>query len=207
MMETNRDPSIRNDPKAVEIDKYLRSKLKSHRYEHVLSVRDTAINLAKSYDADLQKVNLAALLHDCAKWMSVSELHEAVADYQLELDEIEQANSSLLHAIVGAELAVKLFGISDPEILSAIRIHTAGSGRMTLIDKILYVADFAEPTREYQNIDLVRTLAYQDLDAAVFEVAKYKIAHLLDKGVLIHPDTINAYNSAMQKMTKSSQAL
>ena len=202
-METNHDPSIKNDPKAVEIDKYLRSKLKPRRYEHVLSVRDTAINLARSYDADLRKVNLAALLHDCAKWMSVSELYETVADYQLELDEIEQVNPSLLHAIVGAELAMRLFGISDPEILSAIRAHTAGNGRMTLIDKILYVADFAEPTREYPNVDLVRTLAYQDLDAAVFEVAKYKIAHLLNKGVFIHSDTINTYNSVLQKMKES----
>ena len=203
LMEMNHNLSIKNDPKAVEIENYLKSKLKRRRYEHVLSVRDTAIDLAISYDADLRKVNLAALLHDCAKWMSVSELYEAVADYQLKLGEIEQSNPSLLHAIVGAELAMELFGVSDPEIRSAIRIHTTGNSRMTLIDKILYIADFAEPTRKCQNIDSVRTLAYQDLDAAVFEVARYKIAHLLDKGVVIHPDTIAAYNNALQKIRES----
>jgi predicted HD superfamily hydrolase involved in NAD metabolism len=189
-----------NIQKADEIQTYLKSKLTSERYEHVISVRDTAVELAKHYGADPQKVNLAALLHDCAKWMSTSELYEAIKAYGIKLDNIERRNPSLLHSLVGAELAIALFDVDDPEILSAIRVHTTGSGDMTLIDKILYVADFAEPKRTHEGVAQVQELAYHDLDRAVFEVARYKIEYLLEKGVVIHPDTIDAYNTALQEI-------
>ena len=190
------------EPKAVEIEKYLKSKLTPERYTHVLSVRELALDLAKRYGADLRKVNLAVLLHDCAKWMRTSEQYEAAANHEIQLDEIERHNPSLLHAPVGAEFAVSHFDVDNPEILNAIRVHTTGSGKMTLIDKILYVADFAEPKRHHAEAHSVRELAYQDLDKAVFETSRYKIEYLLAKGVLIHPHTIDAYNSALQEISE-----
>ena len=190
------------EPKAVEIEKYLKSKLTPERYTHVLSVRELALDLAKRYGADLRKVNLAVLLHDCAKWMRTSEQYEAAANHEIQLDEIERRNPSLLHALIGAEFAVSHFDVDNPEILNAIRVHTTGSGKMTLIDKILYVADFAEPKRHHAEAHSVRELAYQDLDEAVFETSRYKIEYLLVKGVLIHPHTIDAYNSALQEISE-----
>ena len=189
------------EAKAVEIEKYIKSKLTPERYTHVLSVRDLALDLAKRYGADLRKVNLAVLLHDCAKWMRTSEQYEAAASHEIQLDEVERHNPSLLHALIGVEFAVSQFGVDNPEILNAIRIHTTGSGKMTLIDKILYVADFAEPKRDHPEAHSVRELAYQDLNKAVFEVSRYKIEHLLAKGVLIHPYTIDAYNSALREIS------
>ena len=191
------------ETKAVEIEKYIKSKLTPERYTHVLSVRELALDLAKKYGADLRKVNLAVLLHDCAKWMQTSEQYEAAAKHEIQLDEIERHNPSLVHAPVGAMLAVSHFDVDNPEILNAIRIHTTGSGKMTLIDKVLYVADFAEPKRNHAEAHSVRELAYQDLNKAVFEVSRYKIEHLLAKGVLIHPYTIDAYNSALQEIGES----
>lgn len=193
------------EPKAAEIEKYLKSKLTPARYMHVLSVRELALDLAKKYGADLREVNLAVLLHDCAKWMRTSEQYEAAASYEIQLDEIERHNPSLVHAPVGAMLAVSHFNVDNPEILNAIRIHTTGSGEMTLIDKILYVADFAEPKRNHAEAHSVRKLAYQDLDKAVFEVSRYKIEHLLAKGVLIHPHTIDAYNSALWEISRPTR--
>ena len=190
------------ETKAVEIEKYIKSKLTPERYTHVLSVRELALDLAKRYGADLRKVNLAVLLHDCAKWMRTSKQYEAVASYKIQLDEVERHNPSLLHALIGVEFAVSHFDVDNPEILNAIRIHTTGSGKMTLIDKILYVADFAEPTRNHAEAHAVRELAYQDLNKAVFEVSRYKIEHLLAKGVLIHPHTIDAYNSALREISE-----
>jgi predicted HD superfamily hydrolase involved in NAD metabolism len=189
--------------KTIEIERYLKEKLKRKRYEHVLSVREMAIDLARRHKAELHKVNLAALLHDCAKWMSTRELYEATANYGIQLDEVERVNPSLLHAIIGAEFAVERFSVSQPEILNAIRAHTTGNGAMTLTDKILYVADFAEPKRTHEEADLVRKLAYENLNRAVFEVSRYKIEHLLTKGVVIHPNTINAYNSALREISES----
>ena len=191
------------ETKAAEIEKYIKTKLTPERYTHVLSVRDLALDLAKKYEADLRQVNLAVLLHDCAKWMRTSEQYEAAANHGIQLDEIERHNPSLVHAPVGAMLAVSHFDVDTPEILDAIRVHTTGSGKMTLIDKILYVADFAEPKRNHAEAHAVRELAYQDLNKAVFEVSRYKIEHLLAKGVLIHPYTIDAYNSALQEIGKS----
>ena len=193
------------EPKAVEIEKYLKSKLTPERYTHVLSVRELALDLAKKYGADLRQVNLAVLLHDCAKWMRTSEQYETAANHGIQLDEIELHNPSLLHALIGVEFAVSHFDVDNPEILNAIRIHTTGSGKMTLIDKILYVADFAEPKRNHVEAHSVRELAYQDLNKAVFEVSRYKIEHLLAKGVLIHPHTIDAYNSALQEISKPAR--
>ena len=193
------------EPKAVEIEKYLKSKLTPERYTHVLSVRELALDLAKKYGADLRQVNLAVLLHDCAKWMRTSKQYETAANHGIQLDEIELHNPSLLHALIGVEFAVSHFDVDNPEILNAIRIHTTGSGKMTLIDKILYVADFAEPKRNHVEAHSVRELAYQDLNKAVFEVSRYKIEHLLAKGVLIHPYTIDAYNSALQEISKPAR--
>ena len=186
-------------PKTVEIEQYLKEKLKPRRFAHVLSVRDTAVDLARRHAADPQKLNFAALLHDCAKWMSPEELIEAAMRYGIQLDGIERANPSVLHARIGAELAIGDFDISHPDILSAVRVHTTGNGAMTLIDKILYVADFAEPKRTYREAALVLKLAYQDLNRAVLEVSRYKIERLLIKGAAIHPNTINAYNRALRE--------
>lgn len=206
-MKKNKDDiekaALLAEPKTVEIEKYLKSKLTPERYTHVLSVRELALDLAEKYGADLRKVNLAALLHDCAKWMKNSEQYEAAASREIQLDEVERQSPSLLHALVGVEFAISRFDVEDPEILNAIRIHTTGSGKMTLIDKILYVADFAEPKRDHVQAHAARTLACRDLDKAVFEVSRYKIEHLLAKGVLIHPSTIDAYNSALQEIGES----
>ena len=193
------------ETKAVEIEKYLKSKLTPERYTHVLSVRGLALDLAKKYGADLRKVNLAVLLHDCAKWMSTSKLYEAAANHRIQLDDIERHNPSLVHAPIGAMLAVSHFDVDNPEILNAIRIHTTGSGKMTLIDKILYVADFAEPKRNHMEAHSARELAYQDLNKAVFEVSRYKIEHLLAKGVLIHPHTIDAYNRTLREISRPTR--
>lgn len=191
-------------PKSVQIDAYLEAKLEDKHYRHVLSVRDMAVELAVKYGADPQKTNLAALLHDCARWMDTRQLFEAIADYQIQLDEIERINASLLHALVGAELALEIFSVGDEEILGAVRSHTKGSRSMTLVDKVLFVADFSEPNRTYPEAETVRKIAKQDLNQAVFQVAKFKINDLLDRGKVIHPDTIAVYNGVLREIKNSS---
>ena len=201
---TNRRVDLTKSTPAGEIEQYIRSKLNPTRYAHVLSVRDLAVDLAEKYGADVHSVNLAALLHDCAKWMRPAELYEAAGGYGIQLDEIESRNASLLHAIIGAEIAIFRFAIDDAEILDGVRTHTTGRAKMTLMEKILYVADFAEPRRTHEGVDRVRALAYQDLDRAAFEVSRYKIEHLLKKGAPIHPNTIDAYNSALRRLSRNA---
>ena len=188
---------LRDHPKSIEIERYLFEKLTPERFEHVLSVQQTAVALARCHNADLWKTNLAALLHDIAKWMSDEELYTAASQYGIELDPIEKNMPALLHAIVGVKFAIDLFEVTDLEILEAIRKHTTGSASMGLIAKLIYVADFVEPTRDYKEAEYVREIAQMELDLAVHNVARYKINFLLEKGCIIHPNTIHTYNRTL----------
>ncbi len=194
---------LRDHPKSKEILRYLSEKLAPERYDHVLSVQDTAVVLAQCHNANVWKTNLAALLHDVVKWMCDDQLYDAIARYGIELDPIEKIMPGLLHAIVGVKYAIELFNVTDLEILEAIRTHTTGSTSMGLTAKLIYVADFAEPTREYKEAAEVRELAQTDLDQAVHNVALHKIDFLLQKGWIIHPNTIHTYNSRLVKNVKS----
>ena len=199
---------LRNHPKSIEILHYLSEKLAPERLEHVISVQETAITLAQYHqDADVWKVNLAALLHDVAKWMSNDQLYKAVSRFEIELDPIEKIMPALLHAIVGVKNAIELFKVTDLDILEAIRCHTTGNASMGLTAQLIYVADFAEPNREYKEAKQVRQLAKLDLDQAVHSVARYKIEYLLNNGGIIHPNTIHTYNSTFPDIDRCEQKL
>ncbi|MDE0468384.1 MAG: bis(5'-nucleosyl)-tetraphosphatase (symmetrical) YqeK [Candidatus Poribacteria bacterium] len=189
---------LRAHPKSVEIQRYLSDKLSEKRFQHVLSVQEMTIDLARIHGADVWHANLAALLHDSAKWMSPKELYTEVNRYDIRLDPIEKVNSSLLHPFIGVKLAIEKFAVTELEVLEAIRNHTTGSPSMGLLSQVLYVADFAEPTRTHKEADTARELAYTALKQAVHYVARSKIAHLLEKGVLIHPNTLHTYNSTLE---------
>ncbi len=189
-------------PKSIEIQHYLSDKLSTKRLQHVLAVQEMAVDLAYVHKADAWQVSLAALLHDSAKWMNAKELYSAARCYEIRLDPIEKVNPSLLHPLIGVQLAVEKFAVTDLEVLEAIRNHTTGNPSMGIISQILYVADFAEPARTHRTADVVRKLAYTDLAGAVHHVARAKIEHLLEKGVMIHPNTLHTYNSTLAYVEK-----
>ena len=191
---------LRAHPKSVEIQQYLSDKLSAKRLQHVLAVQEMAVDLAAVHKADVWQANLAALLHDSAKWMNTEALYSAVRSYEIRLDPIEEVNPSLLHALIGVKLAVEKFTVTELEVLEAIRNHTTGNPSMGVISQILYVADFAEPTRTHNAVHLVRELAYTALEPAVHHVARAKIEHLLHKGVMIHPNTLHTYNSTLDSV-------
>ena len=191
---------LRTHPKSIEIQQYLSDKLSEKRLQHVLSVQEMAVDLACVHEVDVWHANLAALLHDSAKWMSNRELHSAVRRYDIRLDPVEKINPSLLHPLIGVKLAIEEFAITELEVLEAIRNHTTGSPSMGGLSQVLYVADFAEPARTHDAAHVVRELAYTDLERAVHCVARAKIEHLLEKGVMIHPNTLHTYNSTLKSI-------
>ena len=191
---------LRTHPKSIEIQQYLSDRLSAKRFQHVLAVQEMAIDLACIHKADVWHANLAALLHDSAKWMTPQALYSAVRSYEIRLDPIEEITPSLLHPLIGVKLAVEKFAVTELEVLEAIRNHTTGNPSMGVISQILYVADFAEPTRTHNAVHVVRELAYTDLGRAVHHVARAKIEHLLDKGVTIHPNTLHTYNSTLESV-------
>ena len=193
--------ALRAHPKSIEIQAYLSAKLSSKRMQHVLSVQEMAVDLARVHKADIWHANLAALLHDSAKWMDAERLYKEAERYQIRLDPVEELNPSLLHSLVGAGLAIEKFEVTDLEILEAIRNDTTGSPSMGVISQVLYISDFAEPTRTHDEVHAVRQFAYTDLERAVHHVARAKIEHLLRKGVMIHPNTLRTYNKILIKLT------
>ena len=131
-----------------KIKKELAKELDSKRYEHTLGVAYTAACLAMRYDCDINRAYLAGLLHDCAKCMSHDERLHYCEKHDIEITDIEKQNPALLHAKVGAEMCRRKYDIKDEEICSAVRFHTTGRPGMTILEKIIFIADYLEPHRE-----------------------------------------------------------
>ena len=185
----------------TDILDFLRQKLKPNRLKHVLSVRDTAASIAPQYGVDQQQIELAALLHDCAKWMTDGELLTTCQRHQIVPDLIEEQNPSLLHAKVGATLASDRFGIVDRSVLQAVSVHTTGMAKMSTLDKVLFVADYCEPNRSYPAITEVRKLAPVDLNRAAFEVARQKLERQLVAKQMLHPQSVTAFNDLLTQIS------
>ncbi len=187
-----------NDKKSISC-KTLRKQMEKvqdeKRYEHTLGVAFTAASLAMRYGADVKQAQVAGLLHDCAKCMTNEERLSICKKNKLEVTPVEKANPFLLHAKVGAFLAKEKYGIQDEEILSAVRYHTTGRPRMTLLEKIVFIADYIEPSRKTApNLDEVRTLAFQNLDIALCKILSDTLDYLDTVDQEIDPMTKETYD-------------
>lgn len=172
----------------------LSSTLRPKRYEHTLGVANTASNLACCYgDEKLQEqAFLAGLLHDCAKYYTGKEQIALCEQYQIPFTEIESENTALIHAKLGAYLAKERYGITEPEILSAIACHTTGKPAMTILEKIIYIADFIEPNRKMNtspySLSEIRKTCFEDLDRGLYMILDCIVSHL--KQLEIKTDTL-----------------
>lgn len=176
----------------------VKDQLTEHRYIHTLGVMETAIKLADLYGADEKKAELSAIFHDYAKFRPKEEMKEIILSQGMP-KELLQYNSELWHAPVGAYLAEKEAGITDPEILNAIRFHTSGRPGMTLLEKIVYLADYIEPGRQFPGVDEVRELAQTDLNSALIKAIQNTILFLMKKGQTVYPDTFYTYNDLVSR--------
>ena len=176
----------------------MRKKVKKYldqdRYEHTLGVMYLSAALAMRYNEDLNDAMIAGLLHDCAKCIPSKKKEKKKKKYHLTISESEPQNPSLLHAKLGAYLAAKKYHIRDQRILDAILCHTTGRPKMTMLDKILYIADYIEPGRkEAPNLPEVRKLAFQDIDACLYRILKDSLAYLHTRDLAIDPMTEKTY--------------
>lgn len=164
-----------------DLKKELKKEMDDSRYEHTLGVMYTCAALAMRYNYDLEKAMLAGLLHDCAKCMPNVKKLKMAQKHQLEISELEHKNPFMLHAKLGAFLAKKKYDIEDEEILDAIRWHTTGRPQMTLLDKIVYVADYIEPKRDKApNLAVIRQMAFTNLDDALLKILIDTLGYLGD---------------------------
>ena len=167
------------------------SYLKHKRIPHVLGTEQEAIRLAERYGADVEKARVGALLHDCTKKLDMEAQLALCRHYGIQLDELEQKALKLLHAKTGAAIARDVFGV-DEEIYSAILWHTTGHANMTLLEKILYLADYIEPSRDFPGVDKLRAECYKNLDAGLLMGLEMTIGEMNAMGNPVHHATIEA---------------
>ena len=177
-----------------KLRKQLENELKPDRFDHTLGVAYTAANMAFLYGADIEKALIAGYIHDCAKCMTHEEQIKICEKNDIEITEVERKNHSLLHAKVGMYLARTKYDVYDPEILGAIRWHTTGREDMTLLEKIVYIADFIEPNRRpLENMAEIRKEAFTDLDKCLAHILHDSVIYLKTIGKEVDEATMNAY--------------
>lgn len=176
------------------ITKDLKNSLDKERYEHTIGVSYTAICLAMKYDVDLEKAEIAGLLHDCAKCITDDKKLRKCIEHNISINEAEKAKPSLLHAKLGAFIAMDKYGIQDKEIINAILKHTTGGQEMTMLEKIIFVADYIEPNRDKAaNLKEIRKTAFEDIDKAVYLIMRDTLEYLKKTNSPIDNQTQKAY--------------
>lgn len=185
----------------VTIAHELKKNLSESRYVHSLGVAYTASALAMRYGYAQDRALLAGLLHDCAKDLSDKDNIALIRSGGAEPTEYELENPKLLHAGGGYVLARTKYGLRDEELLRAIRYHTTGKPDMTLIEQIIYVADYIEPKRDHaSNLDYVRYLAFTDLEACMVQILSDTVKHLANTHRTTDPGTIETYEYYQKKI-------
>lgn len=188
------------DEKYIEI---IRGRLKPERFEHSMNVADCAYELAKKYGADEKKAYTVGVLHDIMKNASPAEQLKWAENCEGGISPVELGNHKLWHAMAGAAYMKHELHIEDEEMINAVRYHTTGRANMTLLEKVLYIADYISAERDYPGVDEMRALASESLEAAMYMGLQFSIIELAQNGFVVHPDSIGAYNEiVMNKREK-----
>lgn len=169
-----------------------KEKLSDERFKHSEAVVKRAIEYAKIYGVDEKTAKITAIAHDIAKELTAEEEAFYIKKYNIKLDEIEKQNHSLVHAKIGAVICQKEYGFSL-DMANSVKYHTTGKENMTILEKIIYLADATDETREYDYEPYVKIIK-NDIDKGIVEITKKTIKHLLETGKMIHLDSIKCYN-------------
>lgn len=191
----------------IRINKDLKDILSEKRYNHSIGVMKKAEELAKIHDENINKAKLVGLAHDIGKELSENEMIQYTKENNIEVDEIEKINIGLLHAKIGADICSKKYGFSI-DMQNAIKYHTVGNLNMDLLSKIIFVADKIEDGRNYKDEDkskdlkLAREIAITNIDKALLFEIDCSIKYTIQKGKLIHPDSILIRNKLLINKNK-----
>jgi len=182
------------DEQLEEYRKLVKKELDKKRYIHSLGVSYTAAGLAMKYGENINKARIAGLLHDCAKSYSSEELIKSCHKVNIPVSEFEIDNPELLHSKYGSYLANSKYNITDENILNAIYYHTTGRENMSLLEKIIFTADYIEPNRtELEGISSIRQEAFTDIDRAIVSICEKTLSYLNKSNKTIDITTVNTY--------------
>ena len=173
-----------------KLDEFIKVRLHEKRYRHTMGVVETATALADRYGADPDKTYIAALFHDACKNLDIEEMNSLVEKYHL--DEVYIDKPQLAHSKLAAEILQDKFGITDQDIINAVSYHTTGRANMGLLEKIIYVADYMEPNRDFPGVERLRELAVSDIDGALMLGLEMTLEHLRRQGSVLSPESAQA---------------
>ncbi|MDU4860046.1 MAG: bis(5'-nucleosyl)-tetraphosphatase (symmetrical) YqeK [Terrisporobacter othiniensis] len=184
-----------------QIEKTLKGMLPERRLKHSLNVSKCAVKLSEIYKCDKEKAEIAGLVHDCAKYFTDEQIEDSIKRFNVELDPLEVNNIALSHSVIGSYVAVDIFSIKDEEIINAIKYHTTGKENMSLLEKIIYMADLIEEDRNFPRVEELRELTYSGkLEEALLLSFNNTIKFVIDNNQLIHPRTIKARNYILEEL-------
>lgn len=186
-------------PDYPEYKNLIKKRLNEKRYLHSLAVADEAMRLAKIYGVDEEKAYLAGLLHDITKNTSEEEHLKIFDTFGIILSDLEIKAKKLWHAMSGAAYVKYVLLIDDEDIIDAIRYHTTAKAGLSLFSKILYLADYTSADRDYDDVEIIRSILDRSMDEAYLYALRYTVTDLADRGLALHPDTIKAYNETVLK--------
>lgn len=187
-----------------EIKGAVSARLSRKRFKHTAGVAETAVRLAERWGADPKSAYIAALIHDYAKEIPTAETLAMMKQANIIPDRGMLECPAVLHGPLAAHMAEREFGISDCDILNAVRYHTTGRRGMSQLEKVIYLADFIEPNRCFDGVDEVRALAEENLDRAVLLETDMVIRFTLDRGLLLYAGTVETRNDMLKKLEEVS---
>jgi predicted HD superfamily hydrolase involved in NAD metabolism len=187
----------------TEIIEAVKEQMPERRWKHTLGVRETAVILAERFGEDKDKADLAAILHDVCKYWPIQDQEAIIRENNLPQDLLHY-DKQLLHSHAGAYVAETRFGIKDEDILNAIRFHTSGREQMSKLEKIICLADYMEPGRDFPGVDKIRKLAETSLEEALIAGFDSTISFLIQQGKKIYPLTVLTRNSLLDEIRGKS---
>ncbi len=167
------------------------------RYNHSVNVAKEAVRLAKKYGADPKKAEVAGILHDIAKEFDKDKQLQIMLSSDIILSDVEKNTPKLWHAICGSIYIKSELGIEDEDILNAVRYHTTARAKMSLLEKVIFIADFTSEERDYPDVDIIRAKAEKSLEEAMLYGISFTLARLIHNGSYLSEDAINAYNEIL----------
>lgn len=191
--QTGKYDGLRN-----RIDTYIKKNLSEKRLKHTYSVASEAVRLAQHYGADVEKAELTALFHDMFRSTNTAVLNMYIR--QLGLPNILMDNPNLSHGKIAAAMMKREYGIEDVDMINAVAYHTTGRAGMSVLEKIIFLADAIEPGRNYPTVEETRALAYEDLDRACISSLARTVEYIRGKGEFLDPDTENALKDLKEKL-------
>ena len=178
----------------------IKGKLNEDRFIHSMGVADTAVLLAEKFGGDREKAYIAGLLHDVMKNESEEEQLKMMKKDGIILSQAERNNPKLWHAMSGAAFIKHELGVTDPDIVNAVRYHTTGRAGMSLLEKIIYTADFISPERNYPDVEVMRSLSFESLDKGDLYSLQFSLKRLSECKFVIHTDSVDFYNELVIKL-------